>query len=151
MHGSDRLQNKTSNGFTRITKQKSYSVRIRGLVCSKLGGARRNSLFLADKLARASVHVGHQLRLVSTISVDHVPNQIVLAAVPIQHVGNRKIRSFLKDLVPAVLLGRSKCRVGIHLQESYVEGASRQERILGARGHAARNVLRFNSRPNIRT
>src|SRR6266700_4655339 len=51
-------------------------------------------LFLTDELARCGIHICDQLRVVAAGAIDHMPDEIIFATVPVKNVCDRRIPDF---------------------------------------------------------
>ena len=59
-------------------------------------------------------HVHDEFGVVAAVSINHMPDQHVGGAAPVEHVENRSVRSLLQQLIAAVLLRHFKSFVRIY-------------------------------------
>jgi hypothetical protein len=78
-------------------------------------------LFNSDEFPRGCVHGYFQFCVSAAGAVDHVPDQIVVHAIPFENVHHGSVSFFGEQLVAAMLLRDFEGFVGIDFQELEVE------------------------------
>src|SRR5579871_6568442 len=112
-------------------------------------------LLHSNKFSAAGIHRDTQPGIVAAVAINHVPDQLIGGAAPVERVQDRCTGIFFQNFIPAVLLRDLQSFVGVDLKESDIEDRCRgvvgAVGIFGARGNPARRSIRsVGARPYIR-